>query len=195
MLRTPSVHLAAGVRDGVAPRLANLLEQLRLLQGQRHRAERHIAALLTALAAEPTPEASREHPDVTILQSLPGIGVRIAASMLAEAARPLRSRDYHALRTLVGVAPVTKQSGKRRFVHMRRACHHRLRAACHMWAMISIRDDARSRAHYDQLRARGHHHARALRGVVDRLLALLIAMLKTNTLYADTRWAAYPAQP
>ena len=189
VLRTPSVHLAAGVREGVLPRITDLIEQLRILHAQRRRAERRMADTLVALAETPT-ETGREHPDVTVLQSLPGIGVRIAARMLADAARPLRARDYHALRVLVGVAPVTKQSGKSRLVRMRHACHHPLRAACHAWAQVSIRDDPRSRAHYQQLRARGHNHARALRGVVDRLLALLIAMLRTNTLYEATRWAA-----
>jgi hypothetical protein len=43
--------------------------------------------------------------------------------------------------------------------------------------------DARCRAHYDRLRQRGHEHARALRGVVDRSFAVLIAMLTSRTLY------------
>jgi hypothetical protein len=33
------------------------------------------------------------------------------------------------------------------------------------------------------LRAKGHSHGRALRGVADRLLAVLIAMLRSGTLY------------
>ena len=50
-----------------------------------------------------------------------------------------------------------------------------------------VRHDPRSRAHYDRLRARGHSHGRALRGVVDRLLRVLIAMLTTQTLYDSNR--------
>jgi hypothetical protein len=41
----------------------------------------------------------------------------------------------------------------------------------------------RSREHYAELRSKGHTHGRALRGVADRLLAVLIAMLKTGSLY------------
>ena len=38
----------------------------------------------------------------------------------------------------------------------------------------------RSRKQYDALRAAGHLHARALRGLADRLLGVLIALLKTQ---------------
>ena len=53
-----------------------------------------------------------------ILQSLPGIGVRVVATMFAEAAGLLHNRNHHALRVLGGTAPVTKRSGKHGFVRM-----------------------------------------------------------------------------
>jgi hypothetical protein len=37
------------------------------------------------------------------------------------------------------------------------------------------------------LRQLGHSHGRALRGVADRLLAVLVAMLRDQTLYDTTR--------
>ena len=46
-----------------------------------------------------------------------------------------------------------------------------------------MQHDDRSREHYAQLRKAGHKHGRALRGVVDRLLPVLMAMLKSGTLY------------
>jgi hypothetical protein len=103
--------------------------------------------------------------------------------MLAEAAQPLSARDYHALRLLAGLAPVTKASGKRRVVVMRYACNTRLRTACYHWARIAMQTDASARRHYTTLRQAGHSHARALRGVADRLLAVGIGMLKSGTLY------------
>ena len=50
--------------------------------------------------------------DVAVVQSLPGVGRKIAAWLFAEAAQPLTERDYQVLRTQGEVAPVTKQSGK-----------------------------------------------------------------------------------
>jgi hypothetical protein len=113
--------------------------------------------------------------------------------MLAEASRPLAARDYHGLRAQAGVAPVTRQSGKRRLVGMRYACNARLRNAVHYWAQVSVQHDARSRGQYERLRAAGQSHARALRGVADRLLHVLIAMLRTQTLYDPARRQAVVA--
>ena len=46
-----------------------------------------------------------------------------------------------------------------------------------------MQHDERAKKHYAELRAKGHTHARALRGIADRLLAVLVAMLRTKTLY------------
>ena len=45
----------------------------------------------------------------------------------------------------------------------------------------------RSKQHYARLRQVGHDHGRALRGVADRLLAMLIAMLKSGQTYDPNR--------
>jgi hypothetical protein len=187
LVRAPSVYVAAGVREGVVPRIADLIEQLRIVSAQRRKAESRLQSALQVIADEAPTERHREHQDVEILQSLPGIGTRITATMLAEAAQPLRERDYHALRILGGCAPVTKRSGKSCVVHIRYACHARLRSALRFWAMGAIQRDPRSRHHYDQLRLAGHDHERALRGVIDRLIPVLMAMLRDGTLYDGNR--------
>jgi transposase len=106
--------------------------------------------------------------------------------MLAEAWPALATRDYQRLRTHSGVAPVTRQSGKTRVVRMRRSCNGHLREAVFHWASNSLRLDPRCRAHYDRLRQQ-HGHARALRGVADRLLGLLVTLLRAGTLYDPAR--------
>ena len=68
-------------------------------------------------------------------------------------------------------------------VRMRYACKSRLRNALYHWSRTSLQADPSARAYYDRLRARGHSHSRALRSVADRWLRILIAMLKTRTLY------------
>jgi transposase len=187
VVQQSSVYLAPGVRDGVAPRIADLIEQLRVVHAQHRKSERRLKTALQTLADDTATEKAREHRDVEILQSLPGIGTRITTTMLAEAAQPLRDRDYHALRVLGGIAPVTKRSGKTCAVRFRWACHRRVRCALRCWGMAAIRLDARSRMHYDQLRRAGHKHERALRGVIDRLLPVLMAMLRDGTLYDAER--------
>lgn len=189
-LRGPRLRAAAGVTEAVAVRLASLVPQL-LLVHQQFRATAHQIdrALADFAQAEDAGQPS-EHRDAQILQSLPGVGRVVAATMLTEACGPLATRDYPMLRALVGVAPVTKRSGKRGWlVHMRYACKGRLREAGYHWARTSLQHDAMARDYYQRLRRRGHNHARALRSVSDRWLRILIAMLHTRTLYDATKLA------
>ena len=189
-LRQPRLAAAAGVADAVATRLAALVPQLRLVHEQRTTAERQIDRLLARLATAPPLEGEpHEHRDVEILQSLPGVGRIVAATMLTDATGPLAARDYHTLRAQAGAAPVTKRSGKRvRLVQMRYACKRTLREALYHWARTSMQVDGVARTYYRTLRARGHSHGRALRSVGDRWLRILIAMLTSRTLYDATRF-------
>ena len=189
-LAEPALPVAPGVAEAAVDHVALLLPRLRLVHDQRKHCERRIDALLAALATDPGADDGREHRDVTILRSLPGVGRVVAATMLAEATQPLAARDYQTLRAHTGVAPVTRQSGKTRLVVMRRACNARLRAAVFHWAANCLRFDARSRAHYDRLRQR-HGHARALRSIADRLLRLLIVLLTNDTVYDPARRTAF----
>ena len=154
------------------------------------------------MLAEPAgddPGQSTEQRDVQIILSLPGVGRIVAATLLAEASQPLAQQDYHTLRAQAGVAPVTRQSGKKKVVVMRYSCNRHLREAFFHWARVSAQHDAHSKAQYAAYRARGHSHGRALRGVADGLLRVLIAMLTARTTYDPTRrgasqTAADPAQ-
>jgi len=203
-LKKKAVPVAPGVVEGAQRHALLLIPRLRLAMDQRRECDQGLQALLLALSA---PESSgdedtsgqKTHRDAEILLSLTGLGVINGATMLAEAGRLLRERDYQGLRLLTGAAPVRRQTGKQGKngrsapVHMRRACNPRLREAIHHWANVSVQHDPRSRAHYARLRASGHSHGRALRGVADRLLAMLISMLKRGELYDPARRVAVAA--
>jgi len=174
------LSLAAGVDRALAEQVLLLLPRLELLHQQRSDLARRIQQLLEDLAQD---ENFTEHRSVEILRSIPGLGRVFTATVLAEAFTPLVHRDYHALRALAGVAPVTQQSGKTCLVSMRRACNRRLRDATFHAAMIFMQKDPRARQIYASLRQRGHSHARALRGLADRLLELICLLLRQQTLY------------
>ncbi|WP_164924725.1 transposase [Sinorhizobium fredii] len=76
-----------------------------------------------------------------ILASLPGVGRVVLATLLAEAFDALQRRDDAALRSLTGVAPVTKRSGKSCIVVRRQACHDRLANAMYHWARVAVQHD------------------------------------------------------
>jgi transposase len=77
----------------------------RLLDRQREEIARRMQELLEKMSED---EQSVEHRDVKILLSLPGVGRVISATMLAEASQPLAERDYHAIRSYAGAAPITR---------------------------------------------------------------------------------------
>jgi len=180
-LRSKPLTLAPGAADAAAEHALLLLPRLRLLHHQRSDLARRISAILEELAS--AAEGQSEHRDAAILLSLPGLGRKVAATMLSEASQAIAERDYHALRCYSGAAPITRQSGKKKVVLMRRGCNERLRNALYHWSRTSIVWDPASKNTYAQFRARGHSHGRALRGMADRWLKILISMLRNKTLY------------
>jgi len=188
VLKTKPLTLAPGAAEAAVEHALLLLPRLRLLHQQRVDLGRRISALLDELA---TPaEDKHEHRDAAILLSLPGLGRKIAATMLSEASQAIADRDYHALRCYSGAAPITRQSGKKKIVLMRRGINQRLRTALYHWARVSVVFDPQSKKRYAAMRACGHSHGRALRGMADRWLKTLTSMLTTRTLYDAQRRAA-----
>ena len=188
VLKTKPLTLAPGAAEAAAEHALLLLPRLWLLHQQRADLGRRINAVLDQLA---TPaEDKQEHRDAAILLSLPGLGRKIAATMLSEASQAIADRDYHALRCYSGAAPITRQSGKKKIVLMRRGINQRLRNALYHWARVSVVFDPQSKKRYAAMRACGHSHGRALRGMADRWLKVLTSMLSTNTLYDPKRRAA-----
>ncbi len=185
-LRIAPLVLAPGAAEAASEHVQLLLPQVKLLEEQLREVGNRIKRLLTAMTEA---NAGTDQPpcDAGLLLSIPGIGPAVAAALLTEAARPIRERDYESLRCYAGTAPVTRQSGKRKTVGMRQACSPRLRNAVYYWATSSLCCDSRSRRHYDAMRAAGHQHPRALRGLADRLLGVLIALLKTQKTFDRAR--------
>jgi transposase len=189
VLRREPLRVAPGVMEAASEHIGMLLPRLRLLRSLRADCARRTEQMIEEMEASQSEPS--EHRDVAILLSLPGVGRVILATMLAEASQPLAERDYHALRAYGGVAPVTrgsgKRSGKKALVLMRRSCNSRLRNAFYHWARVATQHDDATRKHYATLRAKGHTHGRALRGVADRLLKMAMAMLRDQTQYDPLR--------
>ena len=195
-LRKTPLFVAPGTTDAACVHIRSLTARMHLVTQQITEACAALDGLCNGLAAQDEEHSSGQSQgqcDVAILRSWPGIGRIVLATLLTEAAQPLQARDYHALRALAGVAPVTRQSGKQRFVIRRLACNKRLQTAVHHWSRVAIQRDAAARRRYDALRQRGHGHARALRGVGDRLLSALCATLKSRTSYDANHRSTRPA--
>ncbi|MCL4162274.1 UNVERIFIED_CONTAM: hypothetical protein GTU68_014460 [Idotea baltica] len=182
-LRSTPVYSAPGTSSAASAHLKLLGERARLLNRQLKDTKKQLAAALEKLDGNESSGNESEQCDATIIQTMPGIGMIVAATLLGEAAELLRARDYPALRALAGVAPVTKRSGKKCSVIRRTACHPRLRNATYHWARVAAMHDPISKRRYAALRARGKPHGQALRSVADRLIGVLCAMLRDQTPY------------
>jgi len=179
-LRQTPLVVAPGTIEAATAHVRLVRERIRLVNGQLKMCLRR----LDEICDEAQAGGQR---DIGILRSFPGVGPIVLATLLAEAWRPLASRDYPVLRALCGVAPVTRRSGKRRLVLMRRACNGRLRNALYHWAEVAAQRDDVWKARSVALKKRGHSHARTCRALGDRLLAAAMAALRTQTLYDPTR--------
>ena len=145
-LQEPAIKVADGVAEAASVHLRSLFTRLRVVNRELRDAERQLDELCAAIGE--TDAASGEclqRQDVMILRSMPGIGRINLATLLCEGSGPLSRRDYPALRTLCGAAPVTKRSGKSHIVVMRYAAHVRLRNMVYHWARVATQHDPKSR--------------------------------------------------
>jgi transposase len=169
-------RLAPGASEAASAHALRLVPLLRLLRQQLLAVEQETEELLERMKQE-AGESGRPS-DVAIMDSFKGVGVKTQAVLLSEASQAIAQRDLRGLRAQCGAAPVTEQSGKHCRVLMRRACSRRLRQAIHQCAASAAQHEARWGRIYERLKAKGASHGRAVRGVADRLLALLVVLLK-----------------
>jgi transposase len=147
---------------------------------------RQIAGLETDLA-----EHFDQHPDAKTIRSLPGLGMTLGARVLAEFGDdPNRFADAKSRKNYAGTSPITRASGKHHVVLARYARNRRLADACYLWAFTALNTSPGARAFYDQRRAAGDTHNRALRSLANRLVGILHGCLRHHTPYDEqTAWA------
>ncbi len=135
-----------------------------------------------ALAKE-IEEAFLAHPFGELLATLPGIGPRTGARILAEIGDGSAFATGSKLAAYAGLAPVTRQSGKSLAAETRsRRGNHRLKNALFLAAFASLRSPD-SKAFYDRKRAEGKRHNAALICLARRRCDVILAMLRTRRSY------------
>ena len=133
--------------------------------------------------AQEVEEIVVHHPLYLVHTSMPGVGLRTAAVIIAE----LSGKTFTsaaALASYAGLAPTTRQSGTS--IKSERVSHSgnkRLKRALFLSAFAVIRTDPESRAYYDRKRSQGKRHNQAIIALAHRRLGVLYAMLRDGTLY------------
>ena len=161
-LRTNLLSASPGTTAGKAFSAALFVDQLELLNTQVRAITKRIRERLA------------EHPDAAIFLSFPGMGEVTAATMIAEMGEDrARFPTSQVLLAETGTAPVTRSSGRSRTVRFRYAANKRMRHAIDWWAFVSVRENDWAHDAYQQARARGQLHNRALRGIGARWTRIL----------------------
>jgi transposase len=142
-----------------------------------------------ALAAE-IEEAFLAHPFGQLLRSLPGIGPRTGARILAEIGDGSRFASGDKLAAYAGLAPVTRQSGKSLNAETKsRRGNHRLKNAMFLAAFASLRSPE-PKAFYDRKRAEGKRHNAAVICLARRRCDVILAMLRDKEPYRSQNGAS-----
>ncbi|MFE9688138.1 IS110 family transposase, partial [Streptomyces sp. NPDC006285] len=146
--------------------------------------------------ASDTEELFLQHPDAEIITSFPGLAVLTGARMLAEIGDDrTRFETGRDLKAYAGSAPVTRESGKSRYVSHRRIKNSRLAATGRHWAFAALTASPGAHAHYNRRRDTGDHYHAALRRLFNRMLGQLHHCLTTRQKFDEMIAFAPPAPP
>ncbi len=181
--RQELIDLVARRRQLVEMRVAEKLRRAMLAEPLRCRLDEHLDWLAQAIAEidqqieAVVRQSSIWRAEEALLTSVPGVGSKTAATLIAEL--PELGRIPHAkLATLVGVAPLNRDSGTLR--GQRHICGGRasVRATLYMATLTAVRCNAQLRAFHERLRAAGKPPKVALIACMHKLLIILNAIMR-----------------
>jgi len=163
----------------VAFEVGLLLDQYDLLERQIEEADRRVASLLDG-------ETARR------LQTIPGVGPSIAATLLAEIGDIARFTDFDQLLAYAGVHPAERSSGRKganpeTAWRMSKAGNSHLRAAAYRMALVGIQHNPVIAAHYARKRAAGKSKMNALGHCMRKALSIVWGVWRNGRDF-DPNW-------
>lgn len=131
-------------------------------------------------------ERFNQHPDAELLLRLPGLGVVLAARVLAEFGdAPNRYVDAKARRNYAGTSPITRASGTSEIVLARLVRNKHLFDACYQWAFCALTASPGARAYYDAHDPGPKTGKTARRKLANKLVGILHGSLTHHTNYDE----------
>jgi transposase len=130
-----------------------------------------------------------QHPDREIFASLPGAGPVLAPRLLAALGTDReRFESAGSLHCYSGIAPVTKQSGKKRHIHRRYLCPKFERQSFHEYAKESVLWCRWAAAYYLSQRSKGKPHHTAVRALAFKWQRIIWRCWQSRTPYSDQQY-------
>lgn len=127
-----------------------------------------------------------DHPDHLVFESFPGAGSVYAPRLLAVfGADRERWESAAEIQTVYGIAPVTEQSGKHRWVHWRLGCSKFARQSFHEFAGSSVLWCDWAKAYHDHLVDHGKTSHQAKRALAYKWIRIMFVCWKKRTPYQE----------
>jgi transposase len=135
-------------------------------------------------------ELFQQHPQAAIIQSMPGFGPFLGASLLVGAGDLRAFPNAGHLAAAAGLVPVPNDSGRRTGnLHRPLRYSRPLRHVCYLSAQTSMMRAGPNRDYYLKKRANGRTHSQAVIALARRRIDVLWALLRENR-----TWTATPPQ-
>jgi transposase len=123
-----------------------------------------------------------------LLQSVPGVGIVTSLTLLAELPE-LGTLNRKEIASLVGVAPLNRDSGKMRGKRSVWGGRANVRAVLYMAALVATRHNTEISGFYQRLCAAGKAKKVALVACMRKLLVILNAMMRNQTPWRTAKMA------
>jgi len=125
-----------------------------------------------------------EHPQAEIIQSMPGFGPILGATLLVAAGDLAAFPSAGHLAAAAGLVPVPNDSGRRTGnLHKPRRYNRPLRHVFYLSAQTSMMRDGPNRDYYLKKRDRGRTHTQAVIALARRRIDVLWALLRDERIY------------
>ncbi|WP_235935367.1 IS110 family RNA-guided transposase [Candidatus Laterigemmans baculatus] len=131
----------------------------------------------------------KTHADYVVVASLPGASHKTQGRIIA-ALGDDRSRyaNAAAFQAAAGIAPLTSQSGKQRYVSSRWACTKFIKQTFHEYAGLSITKCAWAKAYYDLQLSKGKSTHMARRALAYKWMRVTYRLWQEREAYDDVRY-------
>jgi len=129
------------------------------------------------------------HPDAAIFRSFPAAGPTMTPRLLvAFGTNRSRFASAQEAQQFYGIAPVKKQSGQSKIIHMRHRCPKFARQTFHENASHAVRTAGWAKTCYEQQRARKKGHHASVRSVAFKLMRIYFRCWQDRTCYDANRY-------
>lgn len=133
----------------------------------------------------------QDHAEAPLFSHLPGAGPALAPRLLTAFGTD-RSRYQAAtnVQTFCGISPVTRSSGKTRFVYFRHACPKFVRQTFHEFARLSLAKCQWARNYVEYYTAKGNKFHTVIRALAFKWIRVLFACWRDRKPYNDDQYMA-----